>query len=819
MRKLSKKAVAVMLAVGMMLSLPLSALAAEENTPKQEVVYVNLNHDGSVSDIYVVNIFDMDEKGKIVDYGSYSALRDMTSTSDIGYDNGKVTIDAGKGKLYYEGTLDSKVMPWNFDIRYFLDGKEYSSDEVAGKSGALKITMSVRKNPECTGSFFDDYALQTSFTLDTNQCENIVAEGATQANVGKNRQLTYTILPGKEEDIEITANVTDFEMPSVAINGISLSLNVAGDDEELMVQVYELLDGIQKLDDGAGELHDGVGELQDGVENDLQSGAVELDDGAGELHDGASELRDGGIDLNDGTFDLKDGMEQLDEGIRKLDEGILQVDDALRELDSNSDTLTNGSAQVKEALHTIRDALKQVSVNAESIDQLVESSAAIKAGIDKLAAGAAAAQGAVSYDAYAEKIPVGTLKDGNQQAIDQLQGLISQLDSQIALLEKLNKFPSRPFLSTVSQQPTVADRPETDVENGEQNGSQTTDETTTTENTQTGAETTEGEIGGAQTENPESKAQEETTDALQPQAEQVTELADWKSGGIVEEQVDALSLSSTLIDQLKSIRDQLNTLATLLEGNNAAIDGTKVYFDTVYGEMGNLVDGANELQSKYAEFDAAIGQIAELLKKMLPQVEELKEGINTLTEQYDLLDQGIQDYTDGVGKILEGYTQLTDGASDLVDGSKQLCDGSGDLYDGTKDLLEGIVEFYNATGTLKDGTGELNEGVADLLAGIITLNDGAVELKDGTGEMREKTDGMDSKITDKIDEMIESISGGDKEVRSFASEQNTNIESVQFVIKTDPIEKPEVEQQAVVAEENLNFWQKLLRLFGVEKEN
>ena len=61
MRKLSKKAVAVMLAVGMMLSLPLSALAAEENTPKQEVVYVNLDHDGSVSDIYVVNIFDMDE--------------------------------------------------------------------------------------------------------------------------------------------------------------------------------------------------------------------------------------------------------------------------------------------------------------------------------------------------------------------------------------------------------------------------------------------------------------------------------------------------------------------------------------------------------------------------------------------------------------------------------------------------------------------------------------------------------------------------------------------------------------------------------------
>ena len=288
MRNLSKKALAVMLAASMLLSAPMTAFAAEEeNTPKQEVVYVNLNHDGSVSDIYVVNIFDLDQKGQIVDYGSYTALRDMTSTAEVGYDNGKVTIDADAGKLYYEGTLDSKVMPWKFDIHYYIDGKEYSPEEIGGKSGALKITMTVRKNDECSGSFFEDYAVQASFTLDTNQCSNIIAEGATQANVGKNKQLTYTILPGKEEDILITADVQDFEMPSIAINGVSMSLNVEVDDEELMDQVYELLDGIKKLDDGAGDIKDGVDEVQDGVENDLQSGVTELNDGAGELHDGA----------------------------------------------------------------------------------------------------------------------------------------------------------------------------------------------------------------------------------------------------------------------------------------------------------------------------------------------------------------------------------------------------------------------------------------------------------------------------------------------------------------------------------------------------
>lgn len=836
MRKLSKKAVAVMLAVGMMLSLPMSALAAEENTPKQEVVYINLNHDGSVSDIYVVNIFDLDEKGKIVDYGSYTALRDMTSTADIGYDNGKVSIDADKGKLYYEGTLDSKVMPWKFDIRYFLDGREYDSSEIAGKSGALKITMSVRKNPDCSGSFFEDYALQTSFTLDTNQCQNIVAEGATQANVGKNRQLTYTILPGNEEDIEITADVTDFEMPSVAINGVSLSLNVEVDDEELMDQVYELLDGIQKLDDGAGDIQDGVDEVQDGVQNDLQDGVTELDDGAGQLHDGASDLRDGGVDLNDGAFDLKDGMQQLDDGIRKLDEGILQVDDALRELDSNSSTLTNGSAQVRKALHTIRDELEKIKVSADSIDELVKSSAAIKAGIDQIAAGAAAAQGAVSYDAYAKKIPVETLKAGNQQAIEQLKQLqekVEQLDNLINLLGSI------PVPLTTEPAPTepVPELPN-GVENGgalnppateedgtpesgaEENGAPESGREETDHETEGETEITEGTESGSGEDLSTEESSPET--ALQEEG-QFSESTDYQSGGVPDGQTPSLnSAIPAAIQALTQIKGQLEaqvkTLITLLEGNNAAIAGTEIYLNTVNGEMGKLVAGANTLSEQYGKFDAAIGQIATLLKEMLPKVETLKAGINTLTEQYDLLDDGINQYTEGVGKILEGYAQLTDGASELMDGSKELRDGSGDLYDGTKEMLEGIVEFYDATGTLKDGTGELNEGVADLLAGIITLNDGAVELKDGTGEMREKTDGMDSKITDQIDEMINSISGGDKEVRSFVSEQNTNIESVQFVIKTDPIEKPEVEQEVVVEEEKPSFWQKLLRLFGIGKE-
>lgn len=301
---------ACMAALMTIITIPMSAFAAEDNTPKEEVVYINLNTDGSVKEINVVNIFDLDEKGTIVDYGEYESIRNMTTTDEITYANDRVSVEAEAGKLYYEGKLTDTQMPWKINIHYYLDGAEYDAKELAGKNGSLKITMDIIENTACAGTFFEDYALQASVILDTKKCSNIKADGATIANVGADKQLTYTILPGEGASVEITADVTEFEMTAIAINGIPLSIDIEVDDEELMNQVSELLDAIAKLDDGAGELKDGAKELKDGAEDDLQSGVSELNNGASELHDGVNELKSGGSELKDGAKDLKTGTEE-----------------------------------------------------------------------------------------------------------------------------------------------------------------------------------------------------------------------------------------------------------------------------------------------------------------------------------------------------------------------------------------------------------------------------------------------------------------------------------------------------------------------------
>ncbi len=57
--------------------------------------------------------------------------------------------------------------------------------------------------------------------------------------------------------------------------------------------------------------------------------------------------------------------------------------------------------------------------------------------------------------------------------------------------------------------------------------------------------------------------------------------------------------------------------------------------------------------------------------------------------------------------------------------------------------------------------------------------------------------------------MISGISGGDDETVSFVSDKNTNVDSVQFVIKTAPIEKNETSVTDAAKDSQLSLWQKL----------
>ena len=150
------------------------SLAATKSSEKEEVIYANLTSSGDIEKIYAVNIF---EDKDIVDYGVYETVKNMNTMDKINYSNGKITIQNSEDKLYYQGIMKQNTeMPWTIKVRYKLDGVEYAPSELAGKSGKLEISISIKENKNCKKNFFENYALQTVVQLDTNLCENIKSD-------------------------------------------------------------------------------------------------------------------------------------------------------------------------------------------------------------------------------------------------------------------------------------------------------------------------------------------------------------------------------------------------------------------------------------------------------------------------------------------------------------------------------------------------------------------------------------------------------------------------------------------------------------------
>ncbi|MEG2403806.1 MAG: hypothetical protein RSC01_02710 [Oscillospiraceae bacterium] len=337
--------------------------------PKDEVIYVNLTNDGKVDSAYAVNSFDITYDGELEDYGNFKSVSNLTTTDAMEYKNGKVSVHAPKGKFYYQGNLQSTELPWLVGVSYRLNGTAISAEDLAGKNGAFAMEISLRKNPKADESFFENYALQVSITLDAARCSNIVADGATAANAGATKILNYTVLPGTEKTIKVSADVKMFSMAGLQISGIPLSMDIElPDTSSLTDQFTDLQDGVKKLNDGAVKLKNGVSDLYNGA-NALTSGAQSLCDGAGGIANGANGLVTGAGGLRDGSAKLLTGSDTFVTGLASLD--------------TNGATIKSGSAAIAAGLSTLATQLSSGGA-APDLTQLVAGSAQIKTGLEGL---------------------------------------------------------------------------------------------------------------------------------------------------------------------------------------------------------------------------------------------------------------------------------------------------------------------------------------------------------------------------------------------------------------------------------------------------
>ena len=138
-----KKAVASTTAVMLsacMVGMPV--LTADSAAPeKEETVYVNMDASGNVEKITVSDwLKNNSQSAELSDSSSLSDIKNVKGDETFTQDGEKLTWQADGSDIYYQGTTD-KELPVTVKLTYYLDGKEISPEDLAGKSGKVKITI------------------------------------------------------------------------------------------------------------------------------------------------------------------------------------------------------------------------------------------------------------------------------------------------------------------------------------------------------------------------------------------------------------------------------------------------------------------------------------------------------------------------------------------------------------------------------------------------------------------------------------------------------------------------------------------------------
>ena len=204
----------IALATVFALSAPNAAFASASSTQKDETVYVNLDSSGNALETVVSDWLHADGNSqRIADRSNLSNIQNV-KTNEKALRQGDTlswvldTDNTGKN-IYYQGTTDKKT-PLSVSVAYTLDGKPVTAGEIAGKSGKVTISLSIRNTDAHTvGIRGKDVVMYTPMTavaaavLPSDTFQNVKINSGKLLTDGNNQFITFLAMPGLSESLDL----------------------------------------------------------------------------------------------------------------------------------------------------------------------------------------------------------------------------------------------------------------------------------------------------------------------------------------------------------------------------------------------------------------------------------------------------------------------------------------------------------------------------------------------------------------------------------------------------------------------------------------
>lgn len=763
----------------------------DNDADKDESVYLISDANGNVNKTIVVDhLKNKDKKDTLEDASNLSDIENVKGKEKFTQSGDKLTWQAGGKDIYYQGTATEEP-PVTQKVTYYLDGKEISPEDLAGKSGKVKICFDYTNTTSYTETVNGEkqtvsvpFAAITGLVLGDG-FENIeVTNGKAEVSDSSSVVLGYA-LPGlkdslgiKDKDLdgdvnipeymEMTADVKNFSMPAamtfvvnasdyVSTDGIDTSDldDMINDSKDASTQLQDgsktlaegtdtLADGLSTLQSKLGTFASGVGTLQSGLKtytdgvSTLSGGLNTLGNSTGALVSGADKLNSGAGQLASGSATLKDGLKTYTNGASQLNTGLNQLNDSTGSLATGVTSLNDGAKTLSDGINAANKGAAGVSAGVAQLKTSIDTA---KTGADSLTAGAK------QVDEGVDK-----LKQSLSDMPETIKARINQS------LEPLNKLNVGKLFKTLGYIDT---------------------DKITVDNVSAAADAAVNNAGDIIT------ALTSMNDPY-PSATYNKILVGLSQGK------GAVSVYSVVN---KSVTDSASTVKALKDGSAKVSEGAS----SLDAGLGQLADGASELSSgasdlakgttKLAtgatELQTGTQSLADKLPELTKGITSLVNGSNELVKNNDTLNAGATALNAGASQLSAGTQSLMNSVPTLTSGIKQLVDGSNTLVANNAQLNSGASQLADGTNQIVSGVDQLTTGSKTLSEGAHTLADGMVQFnEEGINKILDAYNGDLKPFTDKLQAVIDA----GEEYQTYSAIADGQTGSVKFIYKLASID-------------------------------
>lgn len=801
----------------------------DNDADKDESVYLISDANGNVNKTIVVDhLKNKDKKDTLEDASNLSDIENVKGKEKFTQSGDKLTWQAGGKDIYYQGTATEEP-PVTQKVTYYLDGKEISPEDLAGKSGKVKIRFDYTNTTSYTETVNGEkqtvsvpFAAITGLVLGDG-FENIeVTNGKAEVSDSSSVVLGYA-LPGlkdslgiKDKDLdgdvnipeymEMTADVKNFSMPAamtfvvnasdyVSTDGIDTSDldDMINDLKDASTQLQDgsktlaegtdtLTDGLSTLQSKLGTFASGVGTLQSGLKtytdgvSTLSGGLNTLGNSTGALVSGADKLNDGAGQLASGSATLKDGLKSYTDGANGLAKGASDLDAGIGTLAEKSGTLVDGATKLD-------DGASQLSASASSINE----------GIKSLDTGL--------------KTPLTDKEKAGYQAAakDSVDKQFSNPDNE-ANYENTKAKASGVYYETMTSDDSVKQavqllKNDSDLMNMINATVGATVETAIKDSVPNLASKDTATI--KKTYNNSPKLQQSVKEVLNlPQTipdydALVSAIVNQKLNDMATKVMDGVANSSK--DKVgEAVADAAKTGAenaaqsAVITGIESAKSNVSAQINAKQENGYSLVTGADALSKGASSLANGTKSLVNSIPTLTGGIKQLKDGSSQLsagaaklTANNDTLNAGATALNDGASQLSAGTQSLMNSVPTLTSGIKQLVDGSNTLVANNAQLNSGASQLADGTNQIVSGVDQLTTGSKTLSEGAHTLADGMVQFnEEGINKILDAYNGDLKPFTDKLQAVIDA----GEEYQTYSAIADGQTGSVKFIYKLASID-------------------------------